>query len=156
MTLGLHDEIEEIDQYGIPVCQAGLQMLRWGFHEKRQRIKWRCPKHNDPASCPFQQSCSTSKYGRVKYTKPESDYRLFTKTPRGSKAWKKAFGRRSSVERSLKRILVDYCIEQTRAQSDKRWFWLATLAALNQHLDAQTGIAKSSLIARLGLKRQAA
>lgn len=147
---------EEIDQDGIPVCQAGLQMIRWGMHKKRQRIKWRCAKYNDPASCPFQQSCSTSKYGRVKYTKPESDYRLFTKTPRGSKAWKKAFARRSSVERTLKRILVDYCIEQARARSNKRWFWLATLAALNQHLDAQIGVTKNSLLVSLGLKKQAA
>jgi len=147
---------EEIDQDGIPVCQAGLKMLRWGMHEKRQRIKWRCPRYDNPASCSFQKSCSTSKYGRVKYTRPETDYRLFTKTPRGSKAWKKAFARRSSVERTLKRILVDYCIEQARARSDKRWFWLATLAALNQHLDAQIGVAKSSLMMRLGLKKQAA
>jgi len=150
------DDAIKIDPDGIPVCQAGLQMLRWGFHEKRQRIKWRCPKFTDPASCPFQKSCSTSKYGRVKYTKPETDYRLFTKTPRGSKAWKKAFARRSSVERTLKRILVDYLIERARARSDKQWFWLATLAALNQHLDAQIGVAESSLMVRLGLKKQAA
>ncbi len=147
---------ETIDQDGIPVCQAGLQMLHWGMHKKRQRIKWRCPNYDDPASCPFQQSCSTSKYGRVKYTKPMSDYRLFTKTPRGSKAWKKAFARRSSVERTLKRILVDYLIERARVRSDKRWFWLATLAALNQHLDAQIGVTKNSLLVRLGLKKQAA
>ena len=147
---------EEINHNGIPVCQAGLPMLRWGMHKKRLRIKWRCPKYDDLAGCSCRQSCSTSKYGRVKYTRPEADYRLFTKTPRGSKAWKKAFVRRSSVERSLKRILVDYAIELERARSDKRWFWLATLAALNQHLDAQIGVTKNSLLVRLGLKKQAA
>jgi hypothetical protein len=147
---------EEIDQNGIPVCQDGLQMIRWGIHKKRQRIKWRCPKYDVLDSCPHRQFCSTSKYGRVKYTRPDADYRLFTKTPRGSKAWKKAFARRSSVERSLKRILVDYAIELERARSDKRWFWLATLAALNQHLDAQIRVTKNLLLARLGLKKQAA
>lgn len=131
-------------------------MIRWGLDKKRQRIKWRCPMHDDPTKCPFQRSCSKAKYGRVKYTRPETDYRLFTKTPRGSKAWEKAFARRSSVERTLKRILVDYCIEQARARSDKRWFWLATLAAFNQHLDAQKGVVKSSLMVRLGLKQQTA
>ncbi len=147
---------EKIDRDGIPVCQDGLQMIRWGMHKRRLRIKWRCPKYTDPDSCPYRQSCSTSKYGRVKYTRPEADYRLFTKTQRGSKAWKKAFARRSSVERTLKRILVDYAIELERARSDKRWFWLATLAALNQHLDAQLRVTKNLLQVRLGLKKQAA
>jgi hypothetical protein len=100
--------------------------------------------------------CSPSKYGRVVYTKPQDDYRLFTKTPRGSKAWKKAFARRSSVERSIKRILVDYRIEQARARSVKQWFWLATLAALNQHLDAQINVTECSLLERLGLKLRTA
>jgi hypothetical protein len=52
--------------------------------------------------------------------------------------------------------LVDYLIEQARARSDKRWFWLATLAALNQHLDAQTKVTEISLIQRLGLLKNAA
>jgi len=34
-------------------------------------------------------------------------------------------------------ILVDYCIEQRRVRSKARWFWMASLAAINQHLDAQ-------------------
>jgi len=72
--------------------------------------------------CPLPKPCSQSKYGRVVYIRPQTDYRLFTKTPRGSKAWKKAFARRSSVERSIKRILVDYRIEQARARSLKQWF----------------------------------
>ncbi len=147
---------EEIDQNGIPVCRADLKMICWGIHKKRQRIKWRCPKYKAPSSCSHQHNCSTSKYGRVVYTRPEDDYRLFTKTPRGSKAWKKVFAKRTSVERTLKRTLVDYLIEQARARSDKRWFWLATLAALNQHLDAQTGITEFSLLKRLGLLKQAA
>jgi hypothetical protein len=149
-------ETIKINQDGIPVCQANLQMIRWGLDKKRQRIKWRCPMYKDPTRCHLQQSCSTSEYGRVKYTRPGTDYRLFTKTPRGSRLWKKIFARRSSVERTLKRILVDYSIEKARAHSDKRWFWLATLAALNQHLDAQIRVTQNSLLGRLGLKRQIA
>lgn len=147
---------EIIDHNGIPVCQADLKMIYWGIHKKRQRLKWRCPKYKDPSSCSFQHKCSTSKYGRVVYTRPEDDYRLFTKTPRGSKVWKNIFAKRTSVERSLKRTLVDYLIEQERARSDKRWFWLATLAALNQHLDAQIKITEISLIKRLGSLKPAA
>lgn len=145
-----------INQDGIPVCPANLQMEYCGLHVKRQRIKWRCPMYEKLTDCPLKMPCSQSKYGRVVYTKPQSDYRLFTKTPRGSKAWKKAYARRSSVERSIKRILVDYKIEQARARSVKQWFWLVTLAALNQHLDAQIAVTKCSLLVRLGLKQRTA
>ena len=146
----------QINPDGIPVCQNSLKMIHWGLDRKRQRIKWRCPMYKDPAGCPFRPGCSSSNYGRVVYTRPEKDYRLFTLTPRGSEAWKKTFARRSSVERSLKRILVDYRIEYARARSVKQWFWLATLAAMNTHLDAQTDVSQISLLERLGLKQKAA
>ncbi len=132
----------KIDSNGIPVCQAGLKMKFWGTDSKRYRIKWRCPKYKNLDSCDFKESCSSSSYGKVRYTRLDKDLRLFTKTPRGSKAWKKAFARRSSVERSLKRLLVDYRIESFRVRSDKQWFWLAAVAAINVHLDAQVKAAK--------------
>jgi len=68
------------------------------------------------------------------YTKPNSDFRLFTKTPRNSKAWRKIYARRTTVERTIKRILVDYDIEILRFRAEKRWFWSASLAAINMHL----------------------
>ena len=68
------------------------------------------------------------------YTKPNNDFRLFTKTPRNSKAWRKAYARRTTVERTIKRILVDYDIESLRFRAEKRWFWSASLAAINMHL----------------------
>ncbi|KUG03110.1 mobile element protein [hydrocarbon metagenome] len=34
----------------------------------------------------------------------------------------------------------------------KRWFWQTTLAAVNQHLDAQVAMLKSSIISDIGLK----
>jgi len=74
-----------------------------------------------------------------------------SKLPAVQKAWKKVFARRTSVERTLKRILVDYLTERARAHSDKRWFFITTLAALNQHLDALTKVTEISLIQRLGL-----
>jgi hypothetical protein len=63
----------------------------------------------------------------------------------------KTYARRTSVERTLKRILVDYCIEQRRLRSKARWFWLASLAAINQHLDAQIVAKNDSLLLKLGL-----
>ncbi len=79
------------------------------------------------------------------------DPRLFTRTPRDSKAWKKAYAGRTSVERTLKRIPVDYDIENLRLRAEKRWFWFAALAGINQHLDAQIAVLKQPLFTKLGL-----
>lgn len=141
-----------VDDNGVPICLAGLPMLNWGFNKNRCRIKWRCPNYKDKSKCPRHQECSPSKYGRVVYTKPDWDLRLFTPTPRGSKAWKFAYARRTNVERTFKRILVDYQIESARARSKKRWFWQAILAAVNQHLDAQVKVIKPNILTEIGLK----
>lgn len=141
-----------VNENGVPLCPAGLPMLNWGFNKTRCRIKWRCPNYKDKTKCPHHEQCSSSKYGRVVYTKPDWDLRLFTPTPRGSKEWKAAYARRTSVERTFKRILVDYKIEQSRARSKKRWFWQATLAAINQHLDAQINVINPTVFLDIGLE----
>lgn len=140
-----------VNENGVPVCPAGLPMLNWGFDRNRCRIKWRCPCYKDKGKCPKQHECSPSKYGRVVYTKPEWDLRLFTPTPRGSDAWKETYARRTTVERTFKRILVDYKIEDAKCRSKKCWFWRATLAAINQHLDAQVAAVKPSILAEIDL-----
>ena len=63
----------------------------------------------------------------------------------------KNYAKRTSVERTLKRILVDYDIENLRLRAEKRWFWFATLAGINQHLDAQIAVLKQPLFTKLGL-----
>ena len=145
-----------VSDNGKPVCVGGLEMLHNGVDKKRQRIKWRCPLHRKMDSCPHMKECSSSSYGRVFYTKMKDDFRLFTQTPRKSKACKKEYSRRTSVERTLKRILVDYLIENLRFRAEKRWFWAATLAAMNMHLDAQVKALGPSLFNKLGLSIKAA
>lgn len=141
-----------INKDGVPVCLADLPMLNWGFNNDRCRIKWRCPHYKDISQCPKHQECSPNKYGRVVYTKPDWDLRLFTPTPRGSRAWKMIYARRTTVERTFKRILVDHKIENARCRSKKRWFWQATLAAVNQHLDAHVAVMKPSILSDIGLQ----
>ena len=68
--------------------------------------------------------------------KPDTDLRLFTRTVRGSKAWKEVYKRRTTTERSIKRKKIDYRMEHTRVRSKRRRLWLLTLGAINQHLDA--------------------
>jgi hypothetical protein len=145
----------KVDEHGRPICMAERRMAYNGFDVKRQRIKWRCPLYRQPDRCPNKQVCSPSAYGRVVYTKPHNDFRLFTKTPRDTKAWKKTYARRTTVERTIKRIMVDYAIERLRFRAEKRWFWAASLAAINMHLDAQVAMLKRPLFMRLGLIRAA-
>lgn len=140
-----------VNENGVPLCPSDLPMLNWGFNQQRCRIKWRCPLYKNRSKCAKSHECSPSKYGRVVYTKPDWDLRLFTPIPRGSEAWKKAYARRTSVERSLKRILVDYKIENANVRSKKHWFWRASLAAVNQHLDAQVAVIKPSILQDIAL-----
>jgi hypothetical protein len=76
-------------------------------------------------------------YGRVIYTRPEWDLRLFTKIPRGSKAWKDEMKQRTAAERVNDRILNDYGIEGAHTRGKKRISFFVTIAATNVHLDAQ-------------------
>jgi len=91
-------------------------MVFWDYKKDRNRLKWRCPfaagsrKVKDQVKC--DEPCSPSVYGRTVYTKPRGDLRLFTKTPHNSKAWKDVFKRRTSSERSLDRMKVDYKLER--------------------------------------------
>jgi len=113
-------------------------MIYNGFCNDRCRLKWRCPrvaKGVKPSdSC---DSCSPSPYGRVIYTKPDWDLRLFTRIPRGSDAWKDKMKQRTAAERVNNRILNDYGIEDDATRGKKRIAFFTTISAINVHLDAQ-------------------
>ncbi|HAG10438.1 MAG TPA: hypothetical protein DCK76_03415 [Desulfotomaculum sp.] len=83
------------------------------------------------------------------------DLRLFSKTPRNSKAWKKVYARRSASERTNKRQKIDYRLERTRARSKRRIFWRLTLGAINQHLDAWVNQSRVTLAEIIGIKQAA-
>jgi hypothetical protein len=119
------------DSSGVPVCPKREPMVAVGFCPDRCRQKWRCPRsaHHLPKPC----QCSPSAYGRVFYTKPADDPRLFTHPPRNSKAWKKAYKDRTSVERSHKRKKIDFHLEQARVRSRRQWAVRIFLMAICQH-----------------------
>lgn len=143
----------EFDETGAPICPAGHKMKHWGFDKKRVRIKWRCPFHGKSGHiCPDKETCSPSAYGRTVYTKPAWDLRTFTPIPRNSQVWKKIYNRRTSVERTFKRILVDYRVEDARVRGKGRWFCRVILAAINQHLDAQLAKTGALFTTSLGLR----
>ena len=133
-----HPPALKIDDNGCPICPGARKMIYNGFCNDRCRLKWRCPRVVKGAEpCESCNSCSTSPYGRVIYTKPDWDLRLFTRIPRGSDAWKDKMKQRTAAERVNNRILNDYGIEDDSTRGKKRIAFFTTIAAINVHLDAQ-------------------
>jgi hypothetical protein len=128
----------EVDDKGTPLCPGGRRMVFNGFCKDRCRFKWRCPRAAKGCEpCEACSSCSPSSYGRVIYTKPEWDLRLFTRIPRSSDLWKEKMRQRTAAERVNNRILNDYGIENASTRGKKRISFFTTIAAMNIHLDAQ-------------------
>lgn len=129
-----------ISEEGIPICLNEQPLIYQGFCTDRLRLKWRCPLavHHVPLTdCPhFAHACSDSTYGRTIYTYPKTNYRLFTRLPRGSLLWELHADRRSCAERSVKRKKLDFGLDHTRIAGRERWFFRVMLAAMCQHLDA--------------------
>lgn len=135
----------QLDEHGIPHCAAGLPMAYWGNCYDRKRVKWRCPlkasRKTASTPCEHQATCSQSPYGRVVYTYPRSNYRLFTTIPRGSESFEKHYDHHSASERSHKRKKWDYGFRQMRTAGRERTFLRAMLMAMAQHLQAWAALA---------------
>lgn len=123
------------DDKGKAICPGGIPYANWGY-SKPKGIKLRCWFATQGKEPPKECKCSESNYGRVIYLKPDYDLRLFPLVHRNSDEFKEIYKRRSTVERSFKRIFEDYCVESYSSQSNRLRFSLATFAAINIHLDA--------------------
>ena len=125
-----------IGKDGIPVCQAGLKMIRDGYEKARMRYKFRCPNvyHCDGIHCKYK--CSDSPYGLVVHVPTKENPRLFTVPARDSKEWKFEYNKRTSSERCNKREKIDYLLENGRHQSTKMWYCRLYCIMMCQHLDA--------------------
>jgi len=132
------------DNKGKPICPSGIPYANWGY-SKPKGIKLRCWFATQGQEPPKECKCSESTNGRVVYLKPDYDLRLFPLVHRDSDEFKETFKRRSTVERSFKRIFEDYCVESYSSQSNRLRFSLATFAAINIHLDAWIKHEKFSL-----------
>lgn len=116
-----------ITDKGVPICFDGHEMIYHGFEKSRSRLKWRCPLAlKKIESCSCSDNCSPSAYGRVVYTKPSWDLRLFTKIPRGSKQSKEKYKIRTCSERINNRIPNDYKIHSLRIRGKMRYSFMTT------------------------------
>lgn len=127
-----------ITDKGVPICIGDNEMIYNGFCKSRSRHKWRCPLACGKIDeCIHKDQCSPSKYGRVIYTKPDWDIRLFTPVPRGTKEWKATYKTRTCSERINNRILNDYKLHQMRIRGKKRYSFFTMMIGINIHLDAR-------------------
>ena len=126
----------EIAKDGTPVCRAGHKMVFYGYDSCRHRTKWRCPSVMGKCdNCP--NPCSPSAYGRVIYTKPEWDIRLYTPVARGTEEYRQIYKQRTCTERINNRILNDYGLHRMVLHTVKRNSFIATIIGLCIHLDAR-------------------
>lgn len=125
-----------IDKNGTPVCQQGHKMLPNGCDKSRGCLMWRCPFGKEHfEKC--ENSCTSSKYGRVIKTKSEWDIRLYTDVPRGTEAYKKIYNQRTAAERINNRILNDYGLHRLMIHRKEHYSFLTTMIGICIHLDAR-------------------
>ena len=86
-------------------------------------------------SCPC--PCSDSPYGRVIYTKPGWDIRLYTPVPRGTALYRKIYRNRTCTERVNNRVLNDYGLHSLVVHSARRYSFIIMVIGICIHLDAR-------------------
>lgn len=127
-----------ITDNGTPICIGGHEMKYNGYCKNRSRHKWRCPiKCGLIDTCSSKENCSKSDYGRVIYTKPTWDLRIFTPVPRGTKEYKEIYKTRTCSERINNRILNDYNLHKMQIRGKKRYSFFTMIIGINIHLDAR-------------------
>ena len=104
------------------------------------RIKWICPKtcsrktsHGNTRFCTCENPCTDSSYGRVTYTSPSKNLRLYPGTIRGTEEWDKIYKIRCNVEQTINHIKSNMGIagRKTRdAKTTKADVFLAGIAQL--------------------------
>lgn len=115
------------DTDGTPICPAGKRMHRDGTEKARERLKFRCPCirrcSDGTKQCVCAEPCTDSKYGPVLHVPLAQNPRLYNTPPRGSKAWRKEYAKRTSAERANKRIKIDFLLESGKHRSSRMWYF---------------------------------
>lgn len=105
-----------LNEHGIPVCpfNHSLPMVfNSHCHEKGRadRDKWICPKtsysktpNGSTRICNCENPCTDSKYGRVTYTYPSKNLRLYPGTIRNTDEWNTIYKIRGTVEQAINHI----------------------------------------------------
>lgn len=99
--------------------ERGVQreMAFGGFEEQRGTLKYRCPAKHYGLGCQGFASCPVAKGIRIKL---EENRRLFTPLARSSCAWRRAYDKRTSVERVNSRLDGFFCFENYNIRGQKK------------------------------------
>ena len=131
------NEKETVNQNGIPVCRAGLEMINYGYNHQRGRRKFRCPLAMGKIDhCPHKDECSSSAYGRTVYVTDGEDPRNGGPLLYKSGKWKQIYKNRTCTERINNRVLNDYHLHQMRILNKAKNAFFSIFAGINFHLDA--------------------
>lgn len=133
------DYVEKVhlNNDGIPICLANIPMHNYGYDVQRCRKKYRCPLvMGDIESCPHQDICSTSSYGRVAYVNDGDSARFAGPVSYKSDTWNKIYNNRTSTERINNRVLNDYNLQNMRIRGNSKYAFFTIFACINIHLDA--------------------
>ena len=84
-------------------------MAYGGFEEDRATLKYRCPAAHYGLECAGRGSCPVGASVRIGL---EEDRRVFTPLARSSYAWKRAYAKRTAVERVNGRLDVSFGFER--------------------------------------------
>lgn len=77
------------------------EMAFGGFEKERETLKYRCPSEHYGIDCEGKADCPVAKGIRIKM---EHNRRVFTPRARSSYAWKRAYAKRTAVERVNSRL----------------------------------------------------
>jgi hypothetical protein len=127
------------DKDGTPLCLAGRRMVPDGPQPRYRRYRWRCPfkkgpEKGDVTTCPCYGDCSQAQAGRIVYSYPKDDPRLYTVPPRGSAGWQAIYNKRTAVERTWARETVHLKLDRTRTRGGDRWFFRYLVTAMAHYL----------------------
>jgi hypothetical protein len=103
----VHNERGEL--FCIDPPRGELRSLAFaGFEADRGTLKYRCPAAALGMQCPARELCEQGRrigpFGRVVRVPLDTDRRIFTPFARHTEKWKKAYRRRTSLERVNSRI----------------------------------------------------
>lgn len=110
--------INHFTKNGVPVCAAGLPLEMKGREMTKQRYIWAAPVITSKnkavaacATCLLKPDCCPHSQRRTLRTKASDFPQIDWDNPQHLARWKNQYRKRTAIERMIKIIKVDYCVE---------------------------------------------
>jgi len=110
--------VDHFTKNGVPVCDAGLPLEMKGWELTQQRYIWGPPIINTKnktlvacSRCLLKKDCCPNGQGRTLCTKASDFPQIDWDNPQHLARWKSQYRKRTAIERMIKIIKVDYCVE---------------------------------------------